>query len=1073
MAYISSSMFTTMSSLNTRKGMVGLASGINTNEVIEKMTLGTRSRIAQLLQKQTKVAWKMEAYQNVTSSLLDFKTKFMSAQSLTNMRDASFYQSAIITAMGANAGAVTVTGSMSAALANFSVKSVSQMATTTSFTSSKPASQGAITSGEIGKYFGPSAEKFDRSTLEGHWMNFVVDGRQYSITLSDIDVDTGDIEKNMENIAEAINKALGKAGLGDVLSAGVRVVPGDEDSFQMQISVKAGVRGEVRLEGASDKLGLGMNSVLGFAVGATASAGQSFSGYLKTDDTDTYDSKTGNEWLKNNTLTFNLNGTNRTISFGSDPQFANAGAVLNYVNDELGKAFGTVSGGSTNKVIATLDSSGRMVFETKDTTSILAVSGGSSAFLGASGFFGIEQGAANRLLVQEALSKVSLNQDAKALVSDPDFLNGTKSQDITVNGTRFSVYSNKIVVNEGATNARTYTFSEGTSIANITSVINSASVGVRAQYNSATDNFTLVATESGTMGKVEVGGALGRALFGDQVKTGSASSGAAASQGEIKLGNTGSIYGGWLADKSLTFELDGVSKTISFGSTPAISDADELRDFLNAELATAFGPGKVTVSLPSSGGIVFKTGDNGTSALKVSYGGGGIGSDPDHFGVGGGLSNRLNMDEKIFSNVDNLNLNSTAAGMLHNYFGNPGNPANALTIEINGMSFNIVYDSSAGTVDATTPGTIKLGPDGTLADVMNAIGNASGATISYNAATDRFVMSGVTGEIGGTFGKALFGDGPLTTSNSQAGQDAVLTVSFDGGLTTTEITRSSNSFTLNGMNVTLNNTFFKDPLNPLAPEPEAITFAGKPNTDLVFDAIKDMVTAYNEMIDKIGRQLYTRPDRSFQPLTSEQRRELSASEIEQWEAKAKEGLLYGDPLLSSLMTELRFAFSTPVGNAALNQIGIKSSSSWQDNGKLIIDESVLRRAIEGDAENVAGIFTKTGAGTTSPTSTEAGVMARIDSIMEKYTSTYSTSTGARRGLLIERAGHESAPLTITNNALYREMRSFDSQLKTLQARLEREETRYLRQFAAMENYLSAMNQQSSWLAQAFSTDYGA
>jgi len=1073
MAYISSSMFTTMSSLNARKGIVGLVSGINTNEVIEKMTLGTRSKIAQLLQKQTRVAWRMEAYQSVTSSLLDFKTKFMTAQAAANMRDASFYQSAIITSNGANASAVTVTGSLSAALSNFSVKSVNQLATTASFTSSKAASQGVITTGDIAKYFGSSAVNFERSTLEGQWMNFIVDGRQYSVTLGNIDVDSGDIEQNMENIADAINTALNKAGLGDVMSAGVRVVTGTPDSYQIQMSVKAGVRGEVRLEGASEKLGMGFNSVLGFAVGATASAGQAFSGYLKEDDSDTYESKDGNAWLKGNSLTFNLNGTNRTISFGSDPQFADAAALVAHINNELGNAFGKDSSGVNNKVFAGLDGSGRIVFESRDATSILSVSGGASAFLGESGLFGIQQGAANRLLVQEPLSKISLNQEAMALVRDADFMDGLKSQDIIVNGTRFSVYSDKIVVNEGAANARTYTFSEGTSIANITSVINSSNVGVRAQYNSATDNFTMVATESGTMGKVEVSGALGRALFGDQVKTGSASSTSPVSQGEIRLGNTGGIYGGWLADKSLTFELDGVSKTVFFGSAPTIADADDLRDFLNDELANLFGPGKVAVSLPSSGGIVFKTGDNGASTLKVSYGGGGIGSDPDHFGIGGGVSNRLNTQEKIFSNVDKLNLNSVATSMLHNYFGNPGNPANALSIDINGVSLNIVYDSGVTTVDTSVPGLIRLGPDGTLQDVFNAIGAVSGATINYDAATDRFVLGGVTDTIGGDFGKALFGDRPLTAANSQSGQDSVMTVSFDGGLTTTEITRSSNSFTLNGMNVTLNSTFFKDPLNPLAPEPESITFSGKPNTDLVFSAIKDMVTAYNDMVDKISKQLYTRPDRAFQPLTAEQRKELSASEIEQWELKAKEGLLFGDPLLSSLMSELRFSFSTPVGSSALNQIGIRSSSSWQDNGKLIIDEAALRRAIEGEGEKVADIFTKSGTGTVSPTSSEAGVMARIDAVMEKYTSTYSTTTGARRGLLIERAGHESSPLTITNNALYREMRSFDSQLKTLQARLEREETRYLRQFAALERYISAMNQQSSWLAQAFSTEYGA
>jgi len=93
--------------------------------------------------------------------------------------------------------------------------------------------------------------------------------------------------------------------------------------------------------------------------------------------------------------------------------------------------------------------------------------------------------------------------------------------------------------------------------------------------------------------------------------------------------------------------------------------------------------------------------------------------------------------------------------------------------------------------------------------------------------------------------------------------------------------------------------------------------------------------------------------------------------------------------------------------------------------------------------------------------------------MEKYTSTMTTSSGARRGLLIERAGHESSPLSMMNNALYREIQSIESQIKTVQKRLFAQEERYARQFAALEQYISAMNQQSSWLAQAFSSDNGS
>jgi flagellar hook-associated protein 2 len=133
---ISSIYSTTFSAASPamRKGIAGLVTGINTEEMIQQMTLGMRVRIAQVQQRQTLVGWRGEAFQSVTSSLLDFRNKFMNSASATNMRNANFFQSAIITAQGKNASAVSITGSSSSALSNFSISKIESLATTASFT---------------------------------------------------------------------------------------------------------------------------------------------------------------------------------------------------------------------------------------------------------------------------------------------------------------------------------------------------------------------------------------------------------------------------------------------------------------------------------------------------------------------------------------------------------------------------------------------------------------------------------------------------------------------------------------------------------------------------------------------------------------------------------------------------------------------------------------------------------------------------------------------------------------------------------------------------------------------------
>ena len=60
------------------------------------------------------------------------------------------------------------------------------------------------------------------------------------------------------------------------------------------------------------------------------------------------------------------------------------------------------------------------------------------------------------------------------------------------------------------------------------------------------------------------------------------------------------------------------------------------------------------------------------------------------------------------------------------------------------------------------------------------------------------------------------------------------------------------------------------------------------------ETVKKMVEKYNEIIELVNKETGTKPNRDYPPLTSAQKEELSESEIEAWEEKAKEGLLFND-----------------------------------------------------------------------------------------------------------------------------------------------------------------------------------
>ena len=73
----------------------------------------------------------------------------------------------------------------------------------------------------------------------------------------------------------------------------------------------------------------------------------------------------------------------------------------------------------------------------------------------------------------------------------------------------------------------------------------------------------------------------------------------------------------------------------------------------------------------------------------------------------------------------------------------------------------------------------------------------------------------------------------------------------------------------------------------------------------IFVLLLSLIHIYNEMIKEVNTQITTRPDKSYGPLTEEQKEEMSEKSIENWEKKAKEGLLYNDSTMRALSMDLQ------------------------------------------------------------------------------------------------------------------------------------------------------------------------
>ncbi|MBR2895690.1 MAG: flagellar hook protein, partial [Oscillospiraceae bacterium] len=110
----------------------GLASGMDTESMIENAVSGIQNKIASLQQKSTKITWEQEAYRDIIDKLVNFANKYTSYSSSTNLLSRSFFNSAInITTNGSNKELVTASGKSSSEV---KILGVHQLATAAKYT---------------------------------------------------------------------------------------------------------------------------------------------------------------------------------------------------------------------------------------------------------------------------------------------------------------------------------------------------------------------------------------------------------------------------------------------------------------------------------------------------------------------------------------------------------------------------------------------------------------------------------------------------------------------------------------------------------------------------------------------------------------------------------------------------------------------------------------------------------------------------------------------------------------------------------------------------------------------------
>lgn len=121
-----SSSNTVSSLMNSANMISGLASGLDTESMIENLVKGYQTKISQLNQKVTKTEWKQDAYRSIIQKMVGFSNKYTSYTSNTNLTSPSFFSNAVkVLTKGTYADSVTASGKTSS---DISLNAVHQLA---------------------------------------------------------------------------------------------------------------------------------------------------------------------------------------------------------------------------------------------------------------------------------------------------------------------------------------------------------------------------------------------------------------------------------------------------------------------------------------------------------------------------------------------------------------------------------------------------------------------------------------------------------------------------------------------------------------------------------------------------------------------------------------------------------------------------------------------------------------------------------------------------------------------------------------------------------------------------------
>ena len=265
-------------------------------------------------------------------------------------------------------------------------------------------------------------------------------------------------------------------------------------------------------------------------------------------------------------------------------------------------------------------------------------------------------------------------------------------------------------------------------------------------------------------------------------------------------------------------------------------------------------------------------------------------------------------------------------------------------------------------------------------------------------------------------------------------------------LNNADFTSSSNVFNINGITI-----------KALAETTEELTISTDTDTQGLYDKIKDFLSEYNSIINELTSLYNADSAKGYEPLTDDEKDEMSDSEIEKWETKIKDALLRNDSTIGGVMNAMTSAmmqsYTVNGKTYSLSSFGIHTmgylNSTKNENYAYHIDGDEDDSITSGNTDKLLDMITN------NPED--------VEEFMKQLTSGLYTALDNKM-----KSTNLSSAYTIYNDKqMTKEYSSYTTQIKAWETKIEDLETRYYKQFSNMETQLAKMQSSTSSLTSLF------